>query len=575
MGGGKKGKKSKKSKRTPASTGRAPSTQKTKAQKMAVANKAKYGGTAKAAAANKAAGRAKAKAKADAKKSTTSTKTSSSKTISTSAQVAKDNKRYGNTVPSGSFGISQAGKDKAAINRGIAAAKKTGIPSGKNLKSGSFGISQAGKKQAAANRAAVKKSRIADGTKVATHDKPLFKSVPARLDQPASKEFIDGMLQRNINPAKPNDLYGIGTKTAGLPSFLQQSIFGNTEEKGKNYLDGVRDTNAADETKGLNKFFKNIQTRDKLLDQSSLGIGNLVSSLANQVMGIQPAGAITMKSPDSFGYPSQDAVDKAAGITAGGLNIGGGGFTPSSPSGGSTSRAIFTGKNPDTSDRPASSFSFGPTADGNEYARNLSEFGMRFGATPEARGKAYEQSLDPNSFKGLSDGMTFGVGPVASGDAYVRGLNTDNQNVENRLRQVRNLGSTLTGGLIPPVRKLADKEIADRRIKNAAFRQANLVGRKRGSSGGARLPVAPLTPEEILLPEETAVAQTGPDYQQALPEQTGVDPNRLLQIQQEAYQQAFNPYNPLTVGGFNPFFRFFNRRGGSRRGSFRTAFRRD
>ena len=94
------------------------------------------------------------------------------------------------------------------------------------------------------------------------------------------------------------------------------------------------------------------------------------------------------------------------------------------------------------------------------------------------------------------------------------------------------------------------------------------------SRGGARLPVAPLTPEEILLPEQMAAAQAAPVYQQAAG-QTGVDPNRLLQIQQEAYQQAFNPYNPLTVGGFNPFFRFFNRRGGARRGSFRRAFRRD
>ena len=96
---------------------------------------------------------------------------------------------------------------------------------------------------------------------------------------------------------------------------------------------------------------------------------------------------------------------------------------------------------------------------------------------------------------------------------------------------------------------------------------------RRGGGGGARLLVAPLTPEEILLPE--AVAQTGPAYQQALPEQTGVDPNRLMQIQQEAYAQAFNPYNPLTVGGFNPFFRFFGRRGGPRRGAFRKAFRRN
>ena len=109
---------------------------------------------------------------------------------------------------------------------------------------------------------------------------------------------------------------------------------------------------------------------------------------------------------------------------------------------------------------------------------------MKFGKTPEIRAKAYEQSLDKKSFKGLSDGQTFGVGPVASGDAYARGLNTDNKNVENRLRQVRNVASTLTGGLIPSVRKLTDKEVADRRIKNAEFRRNNLMGRKTGSGGG-------------------------------------------------------------------------------------------
>ena len=43
----------------------------------------------------------------------------------------------------------------------------------------------------------------------------------------------------------------------------------------------------------------------------------------------------------------------------------------------------------------------------------------------------------------------------------------------------------MTGGLIPSVRKLTDKEVADRRIKNAEFRKNNLMGRKRGSSGGA------------------------------------------------------------------------------------------
>jgi len=47
----------------------------------------------------------------------------------------------GDALPAGSFGISQAGKDQAAINRGIKAAEATGIPSGADLKPGSFGIS--------------------------------------------------------------------------------------------------------------------------------------------------------------------------------------------------------------------------------------------------------------------------------------------------------------------------------------------------------------------------------------------------------------------------------------------------
>tara|TARA_B100000424_G_scaffold193950_1_gene151425 strand:- start:245 stop:1690 length:1446 start_codon:yes stop_codon:yes gene_type:complete len=256
-----------------------------------------------------------------------------------------------------------------------------------------------------------------------------------------------------------------------------------------------------------NELRKNLERKlnpEESQNQSSLGTGgNLVSSLANQVMGIRPVSAITMKSPDSFGYPSQDAVDKAAGITAGGLNIGGSGFTPDNPSG-SRSRVL----------------------------------------TSEQLGDAYKSTLNPNSFKGLSDGETVGSGPVASGEDYARGLNVDNKNVENRIRSAVNL--------IPGVnvRKLTDKEIADNRIsaqKKLAYRNEMSKIRK-GASGGNRLPVTPTVIEEIL-PEALPVpsASTTPTTQ------TGVDPNRLLQIQQQAYAQA---YNPMLIGGFNPQFRF-------------------
>jgi len=71
---------------------------------------------------------------------------------------------------------------------------------------------------------------------------------------------------------------------------------------------------------------------------------------------------------------------------------------------------------------------------------------------------------------------------------------------------------------------------------------------QRGSSG----PRAAVTVAQQVAPETQPVpsASTTPSTQ------TGVDPNRLLQIQQQAYQQA---YNPMSIGGFNPQFRFASR----------------
>ena len=70
---------------------------------------------------------------------------------------------------------------------------------------------------------------------------------------------------------------------------------------------------------------------------------------------------------------------------------------------------------------------------------------------------------------------------------------------------------------------------------------------RRGGSG-TRTAVAPTVAQEVA-PEYQPVpsASTTPTTQ------TGVDPNRLLQIQQQAYAQA---YNPMLIGGFNPQFRF-------------------
>ena len=65
------------------------------------------------------------------------------------------------SVPAGSFGISQEGRDQAAINRGKYLSSATNIPSGSNLPAGSFGISEKGKAQAAANRKEVADKKAA------------------------------------------------------------------------------------------------------------------------------------------------------------------------------------------------------------------------------------------------------------------------------------------------------------------------------------------------------------------------------------------------------------------------------
>ena len=78
------------------------------------------------------------------------------------AAVKATNTQTGLGLKAGSFGISQAGRDQAAINRGIAAAKKTGIPSQTAVQGGA--MSQAARDQAAINRGI----KAAEATGIAT-----------------------------------------------------------------------------------------------------------------------------------------------------------------------------------------------------------------------------------------------------------------------------------------------------------------------------------------------------------------------------------------------------------------------
>lgn len=74
-------------------------------------------------------------------------------------------------------------------------------------------------------------------------------------------------------------------------------------------------------------------------DLSGLSIGNINTEGPKDFSSI-----VGIKSPSTFGYPSQDAVDKAAGITSGGLNIGGSGFIASKNNEGSKTGRTLTQK---------------------------------------------------------------------------------------------------------------------------------------------------------------------------------------------------------------------------------------
>ena len=165
--------------------------------------------------------------------------------------TGKDEKARRRTVPSGAIGISQRGRDQAAINRGVAAAKKTGIPSNTAVQggamsqaardqaainrgikaaeatgiatkpvAGSFGISAAGKAQAAKNRAEAK----AKATKV--------KSERARAQAAAAKAKAEGKSPAQQaaaarKAAGPNRAMGFGQKTRAQAGPSARTAAGN------------------------------------------------------------------------------------------------------------------------------------------------------------------------------------------------------------------------------------------------------------------------------------------------------------------------------------------------------------
>ena len=292
---------------------------------------------------------------------------------------------------------------------------------------------------------------------------------------------------------------------------------------------------------------RNSETQRMINELSSTNTdpGTLTASLGG--------GLMAPKSARFESATGSDAFAKSLGINTdvGGVNYGGlgsvregGDYNPNA----NTSRAISDGTS-----------GIGPISDGGQYAQNV------MGARPT--GNPNVMSPD-GTFNRPGPG---GPEPEADYTSYQPGSfynqSDTNMNPTNFLRSARNVVTTparMLGINNQFTNKLIPK--SNEAIQDARDNRRPVTLTRRGGSGGARLPVAAaLTPEEILLPEEVAPTEA-PTYQQA-----GLDNNRLMQIQQEAYRQA---YNPMTVGGFNPMFRFFGNRQGPRRGAFRRAFTR-
>ena len=222
-----------------------------------------------------------------------------------------------------------------------------------------------------------------------------------------------------------------------------------------------------------------------------------------------------------------------------------------------------------------------PSSPGNIYgiklaaAGDLSGLGIgapkATGYTPTIGGLAESLGLDPKtgqevgtSAGGLNVGGDYGlsIGNMFSAPTNNRMLSEGGDLRMSDMFEADTQGAKIAKGInfvknkIPLVNMLPDMKInsvaeeAQRRYLgyNPNLPASALARMDKKGGGGTRLPLTPTVAQEVA-PQYQPVpsASTTPTTQ------TGVDPNRLLQIQQQAYAQA---YNPMLIGGFNPQFRF-------------------
>ena len=234
------------------------------------------------------------------------------------------------------------------------------------------------------------------------------------------------------------------------------------------------------------KYNMTVDEHDRLGGLPQTSGGDMIAAAGGGLTGLGATPVPSyfgIKSPESFGAPSQEAV--ARGTTTGGLNFG---------------------LSAEESDRLGRVFRDGPSP------RMLSQGGdLRFSDMFEADTQGNKMSKGINFVKNLI--------PVVNRLPDMK-INTV---AEEAQRRYLGYNPNLPAGALARM---------DRRSPN----------NNRTVYGTQSL----FEDQPYYQPVQNAPA-TAPV------QQSGVDPNRLLQIQQQAYAQA---YNPMLVGGYNPTFRF-------------------
>ena len=351
-----------------------------------------------------------------------------------------------------------------------------------------------------------------------------------------------------FNEVGRNDLAG-GTKTAGIFDFLSKPAIPNAAEKGKEYLDGVRDTNAADDTKLLQNLFKRIKINNELGDQSynSIGDGTLTATNYNDLSpGLQSILQNQLKSFERQGKGAgelQRLQKMYPGFTKADAGMDMSGMFASTDLAGSNIQPVASSYDPGSTRFAVESGNFDPDAyQANAGGLNLSQgYGGVDQETSSRIGRALAAGPSPRM---LSEGgdLRFSdmFNAATPGATLTKGINT----VKNKIPLLNR---------IPDMKMNSVAEEAQRQYLgyNPNLPASALARMDRRGGSGTRTAAAPTVAQQVS-PETQPVPSTSTTSAT----QTGVDPNRLLQIQQQAYQQA---YNPMSIGGFNPQFRFASR----------------